>query len=67
MPLWVWNDERDWARLKQQESRFKKQGVGWFVTKSGQDARGPKQDENYSGNSARSGSGSQKLAVNPTA
>ncbi len=28
MPLWVWNDELDWAHLKQQLSQFKEQGMG---------------------------------------
>lgn len=28
MPLWVLNDELDWAHLKQQLSQFKEQGMG---------------------------------------
>ena len=28
MPLWVWNDEMNWDRLKQQLAQFKEQGMG---------------------------------------
>lgn len=28
MPLWVWNDELDWARLKEQLAQFREQGMG---------------------------------------
>ncbi len=28
MPLWVWNDELEWPRLKEQLEQFKKQGIG---------------------------------------
>jgi len=28
MPLWVWNDELDWPRLKQQLAEFQEQGMG---------------------------------------
>ena len=28
MPLWVWNDEMDWARMKEQLAQFKAQGMG---------------------------------------
>ncbi len=28
MPLWVWNDELSWPRLKEQLSQFKQQGIG---------------------------------------
>ncbi|MBI3666975.1 MAG: hypothetical protein HY236_12280, partial [Acidobacteria bacterium] len=28
MPLWVWNDELEWPRLKEQLSQFRRQGMG---------------------------------------
>lgn len=28
MPLWVWNDEMDWSRLKEQLAQFKQEGIG---------------------------------------
>jgi len=28
MPLWVWNDELDWDRLRDQLAQFKRQGMG---------------------------------------
>ena len=28
MPLWVWNDELEWSRLKEQLIQFKRQGMG---------------------------------------
>ena len=28
MPLWVWNDELEWSRLKEQLIQFKQQGMG---------------------------------------
>lgn len=28
MPLWVWNDELEWLRLKEQLRQFKEQGIG---------------------------------------
>ncbi len=28
MPLWVWNDEHTWPRLKEQLAQFKQQGMG---------------------------------------
>jgi hypothetical protein len=28
MPLWVWNDELSWPRLRQQLAQYKKQGMG---------------------------------------
>jgi hypothetical protein len=28
MPLWVWNDEMDWPRMKEQLQQFKQQGIG---------------------------------------
>ena len=28
MPLWVWNDELEWPRLKEQLAQFKQQGMG---------------------------------------
>jgi len=28
MPLWVWNDEMEWPRLKEQLAQFKQQGIG---------------------------------------
>lgn len=28
MPLWVWNDEMEWPRLKEQLAQFKQQGMG---------------------------------------
>ena len=28
MPLWVWNDELDWPRLKEQLGQFQRQGMG---------------------------------------
>ena len=28
MPLWVWNAELDWSRLKEQLAQFQRQGMG---------------------------------------
>ena len=28
VPLWVWNDELEWPRLKEQLGQFKEQGIG---------------------------------------
>jgi hypothetical protein len=37
MPLWVRNDELDWAHLKQQLPQFKEQGMGGVFIILGQD------------------------------